>query len=70
MRRNSPYNIPATMPPQTAYDTIERLVNKFKALSTRERHAYNEDNTRKVFILPIFRSLEWNNDDAREFALV
>lgn len=31
-------------PPQTAYDQIEWLVKKFKALSKRERDAYNEDN--------------------------
>ncbi|MBI5305541.1 MAG: N-6 DNA methylase [Chloroflexi bacterium] len=54
------------MPPQIAYDQIERLVKRFKNLPSRERHAYNEDNTRKDFILPLFRALEWNIDDARE----
>ena len=52
--------------PQTIYDQIERLVRKFQAMSTRERHAYNEDNTRKDFILPLFRALEWNIDNVRE----
>lgn len=56
------------MPPQTAYDQIEQLVRKFKALSPRERNAYNEAETRKSFILPLFRALEWNIDDAREVA--
>jgi len=56
------------MPPQTTYDQIERLVKKFKALSTRERNAYNEAETRKSFVLPLFHALEWNIDDAREVA--
>lgn len=54
------------MPSQTTYDQIERLVKRFKALPTRERNAYNEDNTRKDFILPLFRSLEWDIQDAHE----
>ncbi|CAG0947139.1 Type IIS restriction enzyme Eco57I [Anaerolineae bacterium] len=54
------------MPPQSAYNQIERLVKKFKALPTRERHAYNEDNTRKDFILPLFNALEWDIQNARE----
>jgi hypothetical protein len=52
--------------PQSTYDAIERRVKRFKALSPRERSAYNEDNTRKDFILPLFHALEWNVDDARE----
>ncbi len=55
-------------PPQTTYDQIERLVQKFHALPARARQAYNEDNTRKDFVLPLFRALEWNIDDAREVA--
>ncbi|MBI3914771.1 MAG: N-6 DNA methylase [Chloroflexi bacterium] len=54
--------------PQTAYDEVERLVTKFKSLSKRERDAYNEDNTRKDFVLPLFGALEWNTQDAREVA--
>ena len=56
------------MPPQTAYDQIERLVQKFKALPARTRQQYNEAETRKSFILPLFHALEWNIDDAREVA--
>ncbi|MDE3088004.1 MAG: N-6 DNA methylase, partial [Chloroflexota bacterium] len=56
------------MPPQTAYDQIEERVKKFKALSKRERDAYNEADTRKDFILPLFRAMEWNIDDMREVA--
>ena len=50
--------------PQSAYDQIEERVKKFKALSKRERDAYNEDNTRKDFVLPLFRALAWNTMDA------
>ena len=56
------------MPPQTTYDQIERLVKKFKALPARERNAYNEAETRKSFIVPMFSALEWNFGDAREVA--
>ena len=55
--------------PQTAYDEVERLIIKFKALPKRERDAYNEDNTRKDFVLPLSqRALLWNTDDSREVA--
>ncbi len=56
------------IPPQGAYDTIEYLVKKFKELPARARQQYNEDNTRKDFVLPLFRALEWNIDDMREVA--
>jgi type I restriction-modification system DNA methylase subunit len=54
--------------PESAYSEIERRVKKFKAFSKRERDAYNEDNTRKDFILPLFRALGWDITDAREVA--
>jgi hypothetical protein len=55
--------------PQSTYDEVGRLVNKFTNLSARERREYNEDNTRKDFVLPLFhRALQWNTDDAREVA--
>jgi len=53
-------------PLETAYQQIERLVHKFKALSPATRRAYNEDNTRKDFILPFFRALEWDVYNAAE----
>src|SRR5437773_6940862 len=65
-------NLPAAstlspMPPSdAAYTEVERLVRKFKALPAATRQAYNEDNTRKDFILPLFRALEWNIDNAAE----
>ena len=59
---------PALPTPESAYAEIERRVNKFKALSKRERDAYNEDNTRKDFIMPLFRALGWDITDSREVA--
>lgn len=56
------------IPPQSAFDTIEYLVKKYKDLPPRTRQQYNEDNTRKDFVLPFFRALEWNIDDMREVA--
>lgn len=52
------------MPIDTAYAKVERLVKGFKALSPAARRAYNEDNTRKNFILPLFEALEWNVQSA------
>jgi hypothetical protein len=57
-----------SVPPQTSYNVIERLVKKFKALPARERNAYNEAETRKGFIVPMFSALGWNFGDAREVA--
>lgn len=54
------------MPTQNAYDEVERLVRKFKNLSAAARKAYNEDNTRKDFILPLFRALEWDTQDSAQ----
>jgi type I restriction-modification system DNA methylase subunit len=51
---------------ETAYDRTKTLVDKFKALSAATRRQYNEDNTRKDFILPLFEALEWDTRDSRE----
>jgi type I restriction-modification system DNA methylase subunit len=48
------------MPPENAYTKVEYLVKKFKSLSFSARSSYNEDNTRKDFILPLFHALDWN----------
>jgi hypothetical protein len=48
---------PAPPTLDSAYAEIERRVKRLKALSKRERDAYNEDNTRKDFIMPLFRAL-------------
>ncbi|MCX6742939.1 MAG: hypothetical protein NT116_01760, partial [Candidatus Parcubacteria bacterium] len=39
---------------------LEQLIKKFEALSDHERKDYNEANTRKDFILPMFRILGWD----------
>ncbi len=54
------------MPIQIAYTEVERLIRKFKGLSAPARKAYNEDNTRKDFILPLFRALEWDTQDSAQ----
>jgi hypothetical protein len=54
------------MSSQTAYTDIERLVGRFKGLSAAARRHYNEDNTRKDFILPLFRALAWDVTDSAE----
>jgi len=51
---------------ENAYAEIERIVKKFKNLSSAARKSYNEADTRKDFILPLFRALEWNIDGATE----
>jgi adenine-specific DNA-methyltransferase len=50
----------------TAYAEIDGLVKRFKDLSGSARKAINEDNTRKGFILPLFRALGWETDDYAE----
>ena len=54
------------MPIQTAYAEVEHLINRLNRLSTAARKAYNEDNTRKDFILPLFRALEWDAQNSVE----
>ena len=54
------------MPSETAYADVERLVARFKGLSAAARKSYNEDNTRKDFVLPLFHALEWNIQDSAE----
>ncbi len=39
---------------------LEQLIKKFEALSDHERKDYNEANTRKNFILPLFKILGWD----------
>jgi hypothetical protein len=51
---------------ESAYGKVDYLVKKFKSLSPPARRSYNEDNTRKDFILPLFQALEWNISDSAE----
>jgi type I restriction-modification system DNA methylase subunit len=54
------------LPSEGAYSEVERLVRKFKALSTRERRAHTEEDTCKGFILPLFHALDWKTGNAAE----
>jgi type I restriction-modification system DNA methylase subunit len=49
--------------PKAAYEEIERLVKKFKALSAAERKQFNESATRLGYILPLFQALGWDIQD-------
>lgn len=51
---------------ETAYAEIEKLVQKFRGLSVRERKGMNEHATRQGFILPMFRALGWDIDNVNE----
>lgn len=52
---------------EIAREEIRRLVEKYEDL-TREGKVrlYNEEMTKKDFILPFFRALGWNTEDSRE----
>lgn len=43
--------------------TIQELVNKYQALTNKERAGYNEANTSNVFIRPLFEALGWDFSD-------
>lgn len=45
---------------------IAHLVRKLDCLSGPEFKRYDEENTKKDFILPLFRALGWNVEDRRE----
>ncbi|HSQ40117.1 MAG TPA: hypothetical protein VLM78_08135, partial [Anaerolineales bacterium] len=49
-----------------AYTEIERLVQKFKAMSGVQRKSMNEDATRLGLILPMFRALGWDIENVNE----
>ena len=52
--------------PEIAYPMIEKLVQKFKALSAAERRKMNEQATRSNYILPLFNALGWDTADMHE----
>ncbi len=52
--------------PELASSEIQKLVQKFKALSAAERKGMNENATRQGYILPLFRALGWNVDNVNE----
>ena len=47
-------------------DAIGKLAERYEALTPQERRRYNEANTRKDFIEPLFEALGWNVRDKQE----
>lgn len=46
---------------------IQKLVEKYNQVETEQKFSkYNEEMTKKDFILPLFRSLGWNTEDSNE----
>ncbi len=53
---------------EQAKEKIGELVGRCQRLSQPEMRQYNEENTKKDFILPLFEALGWNVNDASEVA--
>jgi type I restriction-modification system DNA methylase subunit len=51
---------------EAAYSEIEKLTQKFKATTARQRKNMNEHATRQGYILPMFRALGWDIDNINE----
>jgi type I restriction-modification system DNA methylase subunit len=49
-----------------AKQEVARLVEKLNRLTRREFKKYDEENTKKDFILPLFRALGWATEDRQE----
>ena len=47
---------------------VTELVGKYQALSSKEVKRYNEANTRRTFIEPLFKALGWDIYDTKEFS--
>jgi len=46
---------------------IQRLIDKYNKVVEEGRfRKYNEEMTKKDFILPLFRTLGWNSEDSSE----
>ena len=46
---------------------IQKLVDKFEQVKTKGKYkSYNEENTKKDFIIPLFRALGWNVENSEE----
>jgi len=54
--------------PQEAREKVARLVERFTRLPQAELRQYNEENTKKDFILPLFHHLGWEVDNLTEVA--
>jgi len=49
-------------------EQISELVDKYKGLDARRLKQFNEENTKKDFILPLFRHLGWDVTNSDEVA--
>lgn len=46
---------------------IQKLIDKFERVKAEDKYkSYNEENTKKDFIQPLFRALGWNVEDSEE----
>jgi len=52
---------------ETIKQEIQKLIIKYEKILTEKRiNQYNEEMTKKDFILPLFRALGWNTEDSNE----
>jgi len=52
---------------ETIKQEIHKLIIKYEKILTEKRiNQYNEEMTKKDFILPLFRALGWNTEDSNE----
>ena len=51
-----------------AREEVARLLDNYQRLDPQRIKRYNEENTKKDFILPLFKALGWNVDDSSEVA--
>lgn len=51
-----------------AKQEVAKLVAKYESLPTRTLNRYDEENTKKDFVLPLFRHLGWEVDNLTEVA--
>ena len=55
------------MDEKTVKQEIQKLVDKFERIRDEGKHKkYNEENTKKDFIIPLFRALGWKVEDSDE----
>ena len=47
---------------------VAELVERFQALTSAQIRAYNEENTKKDCILPLFQALGWDVENSEEVA--
>lgn len=55
------------MDEKTVKQEVQKLIDKFERIRAEGKYKkYNEENTKKDFILPLFRILGWNVEDSDE----